>query len=51
MTDVTADELKHVTTAVQKAWIECQEVPFPLYQREAEAIATAAIKVIKELEQ
>lgn len=40
--------LARVKSAVRKAWEECGEVPFPLYDREAEAIARAAIEAMEE---
>lgn len=35
-----------VASAINRAWNEFGEVPFPLYQEEAEALAIAAISAI-----
>jgi hypothetical protein len=40
--------LARVTDAIKAAWQSFGEVPFPLYDREAEALARAAIKANAE---
>lgn len=37
---------KRVAVAIKKAWEECGEVPFPLYKREADALADAAVNTM-----
>jgi hypothetical protein len=36
-----------VAWAINGKWNECREVPFPLYQQEAEALAEAAIAAVE----
>lgn len=46
--EAEARRFARVKAAVMKAWAECGEVPFPLYEREAERIAAAVIAVLDE---
>lgn len=39
------------TAAIKKAWDECGEVPFPLYEEEAKKLGMAAVDAIKALGQ
>lgn len=36
-----------VAQAIEAAWSECRDVPFPLYKREAELLAKAAINALE----
>lgn len=44
------DVLKLVAAAIKEAWDKFSDVPFPLYDSEAEALAAAAIECLAELE-
>lgn len=41
--EATPKQLTRVAKAIRKAWEENSDVPFPLYDTEAEALAKAAI--------
>jgi hypothetical protein len=40
-----------VSVAITKAWEECGDVPFPLYERESQALAQAAIDAVRAADQ
>lgn len=41
-----SEEIDRVAWAINAAWNEFGDVPFPLYQHEAEALAKAAIEAM-----
>lgn len=41
-----SEEIDRVAWAINTAWNEFGDVPFPLYQHEAEALAKAAIEAM-----
>ena len=42
-----AEAVDRVAWAINAAWNKCGEVPFPLYQHEAEELARAAIEAMR----
>jgi hypothetical protein len=44
-------EIHRIAIAIKDAWDECGDVPFPLYDHEAEDLAKAAIAAMRALGQ
>lgn len=42
------EQIDRVAWAINEAWNKCGDVPFPLYQHEAEELAKAAIKAMEK---